>query len=178
MSEELLRFIWIGAIILIFVLAYIIYVAISFFFMKQFKKKILNYRKRINVVIYQKYQELDNASEIIIKLGYGTNDINKFAKADEFNKYKEIDVKDFDSSFTKSEISYKKLKTAITNLKFSDDYGELIGKLKIIDGLNSRYYESIQLYNTYVIGYNYWRNLLFSKWIKVLFKKDEIDTIR
>lgn len=178
MIDETLRTIIIIIVICFIVIGYLTYLGISFYFMRDFKKKIMNQKDRINLIIYQKYQSLDTASTLIIKLGYGTPEIKDFDDADMFKKYVRIEAQNFDKVFGNSENYYRIIKNASINLKTSDNLNEILKNLKIIDGLNSRYYESVQLYNTYVVGFNYWRNLFFTKWFKVLLKKDEIETIR
>src|SRR5574344_688527 len=96
----------------------------------------------------------------------------------ELKKYTKIDAKDFEGVFNYSEGIYMLVKSVCVNLKRSDDLDDIKALLKTIDSLNYKYFESIQLYNANIVGFNYWRNLFFTKWIKVLFRKDEMDTIK
>jgi len=178
MNDVFFRSIWIVAIILILLFIYLIYIGISVFFMRVFSKKIETTRQVISVVVYQKYESLDFTAESLIKLGYSNAKLEAFAKADEYKEYKSILAKEFDESYKHSEEAYGIIKSVCLNLKISDNLSEIKSSLQLIDALNSKYFESVQLYNTYVIGYNYWRNLFFTKWIKILFKKEEIETIK
>jgi hypothetical protein len=178
MNEDLVRTIWIIAIAATIFIIYVVYVCVSFYFMHNFKKRIENGRQAINVVLYQKFQTLDTVSDLLIKIGYDNPKLIEFDKLDEFKKYTKIDAKDFEGVFNYSEGIYMLVKSVCVNLKRSDDLNDIKALLKTIDSLNYKYFESIQLYNTNIVGFNYWRNLFFTKWIKVLFRKDEMDTIK
>ena len=170
--------VWIIVILVFFLIAYIIYVLISFFFMNSFKKKIDTGCETINVLIYQKLQSLYECSCILMKLGYDNPKLLEFVKSQKEKTYEKLEIKDLDALFSKTEKLYSTVKSVCVNLKRTDDTKELVNNLKTIDELNTKYFENIQLYNTYVVGFNYWRNLYFTKWVKVLFRKDEMDTIK
>ena len=167
------------AIVFVFLLGiYIVYVMVSFHFMNTFKRKIDTSSETINVLIFQKFQSLYEVSNILLKLGYDNPKLLDFIKNAKIKTYEKVDAKSFDSIFNEAEKTYSTVKSVCINLKSTDDTKELVNILKTIDDLNKKYFETIQLYNTYVVGFNYWRNLFFTKWVKVLFKKDEIDTIK
>ena len=170
--------VWLVVVIAFFLVAYIVYVLISFYFMKSFKKKIDTGCQSINVLIYQKIQSLYECSSILIKLGYDNPKLLEFIKTQKEKTYEKAEAKEFDAYFSKTENIYSTIKSVCVNLKRTDDTKDLVNNLKNIDDLNRKYFENIQLYNTYVVGFNYWRNLFFTKWVKVLFRKDEIDTIK
>lgn len=178
MNEDLVRTIWVLAVISIIVFLYLIYILVSFFFMNEFKKKINVKVEAINVIIYQKYQLEDQTSSLLIMNGHNNKELKAFDDSDAFKNYKKIDAKQFEQAFNNSESSYKLIKRICAEIKLDEELEQIKINLKLIDDLDSKYFESIQLYNTYVVGYNYWRNLLFTRWIKVLFRKDEIDTIK
>ena len=178
MNEDLVRTIWVLAVISIIVFLYLIYILVSFFFMNEFKKKINVKVEAINVIIYQKYQLEDQTSSLLIRNGHNNKELKSFDDSDAFKNYKKIDAKQFEQAFNNSESSYKLIKRICAEIKLDEELEQIKINLKLIDDLDSKYFESIQLYNTYVVGYNYWRNLLFTRWIKVLFRKDEIDTIK
>ena len=178
MNISVIESVWLAVIALFLFLVYVVYVSISFFFMKSFKKKINTSSETINVLIYQKIQSLYECSDILMKLGYDNPKLLEFAKDNKTKKYEKVEPKEFDKFFSGTEKLYTVVKSVCVNLKAIDDTKELVNHLKTIDELNTKYFESIQLYNTYVVGFNYWRNLFFTKWVKVLFRKDEIDTIK
>ncbi len=170
--------VWLVVVIAFFLVAYIVYVLISFYFMNSFKKKIDTGCQSINVLIYQKIQSLYECSSILVKLGYDNPKLLEFIKTQKEKTYEKAEAKEFDAYFSKTENIYSIVKSVCVNLKRTDDTKDLVNNLKNIDDLNRKYFENIQLYNTYVVGFNYWRNLFFTKWVKVLFRKDEIDTIK
>ena len=170
--------VWLIVVIVFFLFLYIVYVLISFFFMKSFKKKIDTGCETINVLMYQKIQSLYECSCILMKLGYDNPKLLEFVRTQKEKPYEKVQAKDFDDAFNKIENIYSTVKSVCVNLKRVDDTKDLVNNLKNIDDLNTKYFENKQLYNTYVVGFNYWRNLFFTKWVKVLFRKDEIDTIK
>jgi|GEM_PF-2550788 hypothetical protein len=178
MSQELIRTIILAAIITTIFLVYAGYVITSFFFMNRFGKKIKVSSESISVIMFQKYENLDTIATILIKSGQDNPKLILFEQNDLYKKYTNVQIKDLETVFNKSEEIYSFIKSICANLKEADKISGLATYLIAIDSLNSKYYETIQLYNTYVVGYNYWRNLFFTKWIKVLFRKDTIDTIK
>ncbi len=178
MEISIVQSVCIGIIFLFLLCVYIVYVMVSFHFMKNFKRKIDTSSETINVLIFQKFQNLYEISNILLKLGYDNPKLLDFIKNQKTIKYKKIEAKNFDNVYNDTEKTYSIIKSVCVNLKNSDDTRELVNILKTIDELNKKYFETIQLYNTYVVGFNYWRNLFFTKWVKVLFRKDEIDTIK
>jgi len=178
MSPEVIRALWLIVVITTAIFIYLGYVVVSFYFMRQFKRKITNALSSINVLIYQKYETLDESSHFLISEGYENPKLIAFDLLNSYKNYKPVGAKDLESVFNDSETVYILIKSIVINYRSGDDVKTLANYLNTIDLLNSRYFETIQLYNTYVVGYNYWRNLFFTKWIKVLFRKEEIDTIK
>jgi hypothetical protein len=178
MSSELIRRILLIVVIGTIIFIYLTYVVISFYFMHQFKRKIVNSLQSINVFIYQKYETLDKASHFLVSLGYDNPKLIEFDELNAYKNYKPVAAKELEGVFNESENVYSLVKSIVINFKSGDDVKSISSYLNSIDALNTKYFETIQLYNTYVVGYNYWRNLFFTKWIKVLFKKEEIDTIK
>lgn len=178
MNISVIQSVWLAVIVLFLLLLYIIYVSVSFFFMRSFKKKIEINCEKINVLIYQKIQTLYECSQNLMKLGYDNPKLLEFVKDNRIKKYEKSEPKEFEKLFNGTENLYGVVKGVCINLKRTDDTRELVNNLKTIDDLNTKYFETIQLYNTDVVGFNYWRNLFFTKWVKVLLRKDEIDTIK
>jgi hypothetical protein len=178
MNQEQIRTFLLIVIILTLVVIYLVYVLISFFFMHQFKHKIVTALASINVLLYQKYETLDMSAHFLFTQGYENPKLIEFDSKNQFKNYKSVEAKELEGIYNDSEAIYMIVKSVVANLKTSDDLKTITGYLNTIDQLNIKYFETIQLYNTYVVGYNYWRNLFFTKWIKVLFKKEEIDTIK
>ena len=170
--------IWIISILVLLILLYVLFVTMSFYFMHVFKKKLNIGKESINVLIYQKITTLYECANNLLKLGYDNPKLIEFIKNEELRKYRVVEVKEFEGLFSKTEEIYATVKKVCTNLKREDNYRDIVNNLETIDNLNSKYFETIQLYNTYVVGFNYWRNLYFTRWIKVLLRKDEIDTIK
>ena len=70
MSPEVIRALWLIVVITTAIFIYLGYVIVSFYFMRQFKRKITNALSSINVLIYQKYETLDESSHFLISEGY------------------------------------------------------------------------------------------------------------
>lgn len=166
------------SIVVVILIVYIGYIVVSFFFMRRFVEKIENIKKTISVLIYQKYEGLDFVAESLIKEGVNNRKLKEFSSGNEFNKYTKITADEFEIDFDASEEAYNFIKGIFQDLKYCDSLDNIKNLMLSIDSINSKYYESIQLYNTYVVGYNYWRNLFFTKWVKKLFKKEEYDSIK
>lgn len=178
MNQEQIRTFLLIVIILTLVVIYLVYVLISFFFMHQFKHKIITTLDSINVLLYQKYETLDMSAHSLFSQGYENPRLIEFDSKNQFKNYKSVAANKLEVIYNDSESIYTIVKSVVVNLKTSDDIKTITGYLNTIDQLNVKYFETVQLYNTYVVGYNYWRNLFFTKWIKVLFRKEEIDTIK
>ncbi len=178
MDENTKRTIVIVTILGLVLISYVIFVFLSFCFMHSFKKKINTAVDTINVILYQKIMGIYECVNELIKLGYDNPKLLDFKKNSEFKEYKPVGAKDFNNLFTKTEEIYSMIKKVCVNLKSNENISEVVSDLDTIKNLNSKYFETVQLYNTYVIGFNYWRNLFFTKWVKILLHKDEIDAIK
>jgi len=135
--------------------------------MASFIKKIKERRTTMNVFLFQE--------------AYFLNEINNDSSLD---LKKEIDEKYlvFDNSKDIYELleEYKILNKIYSELVILSKNNENIDikiKLDNIKKLNEYFLVFKLYYNSLVIGYNYWRNLLFTKFIKKLFKIKEYKTI-
>ena len=71
--------------------------------------------------------------------------------------------------------------TEIQKIYINNDLEELKKPVEVffknIEEMNEKYYQTSQLYNTKVIGYNYWRNFFSTKWLKKILHIKEKQTI-
>lgn len=165
-------------ILLMVAILYITLVVLSFVFMKIFKNKIRQGREKINVILFQKYDSLMKFVSLYKDKIKPNSPLLRFSNNEEFQKFNELMPNEFEefSSYCDSMVTYAK-KIFINE---SDDQNFSYGKeiLDNIEELNVKFLEAIQLYNTNVIGFNYWRNLFSTKRIKNILFIKEIDPIK
>ena len=193
MSDEILIFLIVLGLILI---SYITYVIISFVFMASFSKKLDIQNKTLNILLYQKVNALFKIIEILSKyvtldnylhksiinyskLNISSNEVKSLLEItsnEDYLKYEEHkDISLLVSYFTSLDkyffIINELLKVVKTSNK--EDLNSINLNLSINDDISSRFIVTTQLFNSNVIGFNYWRNLRFTKFIKKMFKVAE-----
>ncbi len=193
MSDEILIFLIVLGLILI---SYITYVIISFVFMASFSKKLDMQNKTLNILLYQKvnalfkiieilskYVTLDNYLDKTIinysKLNISSNEIKSLLEItsnEDYLKYEEHkDTSLLVSYFTSLDKYFFIINELLKVVKISnkEDLNSINLNLSINDDISSRFIVTTQLFNSNVIGFNYWRNLRFTKFIKKMFKVAE-----
>lgn len=93
----------------------------------------------------------------------------------EFNKVSKDNVS---KMFNKLELSKKELESIFVNKVENYDKDKVMMLFSSFKEISEHYTEMTQAYETYVIGYNYWRNLFSTKWIKKLFRIKEITSLK
>ena len=193
MSDEILIFLIVLGLILI---SYITYVIISFLFMASFSKKLDMQNKTLNILLYQKvnalfkiieilskYVTLDNYLDKSIinysKLNISSNEVKSLLEItsnEDYLKYEEHkDTSLLVSYFTSLDEYFFIINELLKVVKISnkEDLNSINLNLSINDDISSRFIVTTQLFNSNVIGFNYWRNLRFTKFIKKMFKVAE-----
>ena len=193
MSDEILIFLIVLGLILI---SYITYVIISFVFMASFSKKLDMQNKTLNILLYQKvnalfkiieilskYVTLDNYLDKTIinysKLNISSNEVKSLLEItsnEDYLKYEEHkDTSLLVSYFTSLDKYFFIINELLKVVKISnkEDLNGINLNLSINDDITSRFIVTTQLFNSNVIGFNYWRNLRFTKFIKKMFKVAE-----
>lgn len=169
------------SIIVISLMLLILYIALvttSFVFMKIFKNKIKQGKEKINVILFQKYDSLMKFATLYKDKIKEDSPLYRFLKNEELQKYTELTVDEFEDFYNYCEtlLNYAKKIFISSEDDTNFSYGKEI--LDNIEELNTKFLESIQLYNTNVIGFNYWRNLFSTKWLKNILFIKEIKTIQ
>ncbi len=157
-------------LILILIIIYFIYLLFSFSFILGFKRKVNIAKQKLNILLYQKSQAIYRVLDLIDE--DLNEDLLNFKNVKKYLEYIEILPDDFRNVYLELEDIYKK----ITKIDFKNN-DKIKFELSIIEDCNNEYFSSTQIYNSYVIGYNYWRNLYLTKWIKDLFKVELKKTI-
>lgn len=165
-------------IAVVLAITYIILVIVSCCFMHIFNNKINKNSETVSIFIFQKEECM---AKIINLLG----DVAKKQKLledfiDNFSKksYSVLSYKDFGEKFAKSREINKEIKLIYTNVKGLKNKYKIDALFLSINELNKGYTEETQLYNSYVVAYNYWRNLFMTRWIKDIFKIKEKEQIK
>ena len=193
MRDEILIFLIVIGLIFI---SYITYVIISFVFMGAFSKKLDVQNKTLNILLYQKVSALFKIIEIInkyinldnyldksiinySKLNISSNDVKallEITSNQDYLKYQEYkDTSLLVSFFTSLDKYFFIITELLKVIKISnkEDLQNINLNLSINDDISSRFIVTTQLFNSNVVGYNYWRNLKFTKFIKRMFKVAE-----
>lgn len=158
-----------------FVLVYLIYFLISIFFMIAFNKKIRVGKEAISILLFQKKSSLLNIISFLDQ-----NELNEDLlnfKNDNINfTYSLIDPSISREIYLEEEAIYKNLINLIS--KKEDVDSKIKKEINLIEDINKRYFSRSQIYNSNIVGYNYWRNLRFTKLIKRIFQIKEKETIK
>lgn len=158
-----------------FVLVYLIYFLISIFFMIAFNKKIRVGKEAISILLFQKKLSLLNIISFLDQ-----NELNEDLlnfKNDNINfTYSLIDPSISREIYLEEEAIYKNLINLIS--KKEDVNSKIKKEINLIEDINKRYFSRSQIYNSNIVGYNYWRNLRFTKLIKRIFQIKEKETIK
>lgn len=158
------------------VVSYSIYLVFDFSFMWAFKKKVNVSKKQINILIFQKAEVLYSLYENLKEVINEDSKIKVFFDEQEFITYKEIDPEKFQMIYIKFDELYKEYVQIMMHNKI-DDPKKIKQKFNLIEDINKRYFSSSQLYNSNVVGFNYWRNLFLTKWFKKMCGIKEIELI-
>lgn len=158
------------------ILIYFVYLFISFFFMSSFNKKINIQNKTLSLLIFQKAKILYTLNDLLDKYILNNEKINLFFNEKKYLEYKDYGVKEIKNINIEIDDIYKEFKTILINNKI-ESYKEVSSEFNLYDDLNKRFFITSQIYNSNVVGYNYWRNLKLTKFIKVIFKIKEKETI-
>ena len=99
---------------------------------------------------------------------------------EKINKYefKNLSKDEFFICFSSFEVIKKTLEGIYIN-NFESTNNEIINLLfSSFKDVTIHYTDMTQDFNSNAVGFNYWRNLYFTKWIKKLFKIEEVTSIK
>lgn len=167
-----------GIALALLVLAYIILVIVSFSFMLNFKKDINRRKDFINVTLYQKCDLLIKLSYIMDPYLKESDPLKIFAQNDELKTYQRLEANEFEEFYNYTEKMLQKCQSIYINYDLKDKKTSVEEIFLTIGELNEKYFQTVQLYNTSVVGYNYRYNFFSTKWIKKIFFIKKIDTIK
>ncbi len=163
-------------VLLAILVIYFVYLFISFFFMSAFSKKINIQNKTLSLLIFQKAKVLYSLGSYLEKYIENNEKIANFLKENKYIEYKDYDIKDIRNITFELDDVYKEFKTILINNKI-DTYKEVSMDFNLFEDLDKRFFITSQIYNSNVVGFNYWRNLKFTKFVKKIFRIKEKETI-
>jgi len=163
------------AVGVILIICYLILLVISFCFMQSFKRKIKKQNEKLSIILFQK-------KECISQLIYSIKDKVSEQIYNEISMYYQNEKYQL---FVGSELMEENSKVLLVNKKINGIYVNYLkgddksikDSLGVLSDLDNYFMEVVQLYNSYVIGYNYWRNLFSTKWVKKLLHIKLLDTL-
>ena len=168
-------FITLGLLVLI----YLILVITSFGFMLNFKKDINRRKDFLNVTLYQKFDLLMKLEKVMDPFLKENEPLKIFASNEELKQYQKLDAKEFDEFYAYSEKILQNAQKIYINFDLNEEDKKKVEEIFLTIGdLNDKYFQSVQLYNTSVVAYNYWYNFFSTKWIKKILLIKKIDTIK
>ncbi|HKL72938.1 MAG TPA: hypothetical protein VJY64_02050 [Candidatus Onthovivens sp.] len=165
-------------VIAVIIIIYIGYIVFSFSFMSIFKKKIVTGQRAINVLIFQKADCLFAVLKYFEDIYKDNEVIKKFLNNDTLKVYNTLKPSDFHDLNIYLELVYKEIKKIYATNLIVRDLENIKSKFSLIDDINNRYFVNTQIYNGNVLAYTYWRNLLMTKYIKNIFKVENIESIK
>lgn len=164
------------AILSSIIVLYIIYVLISFFFVIGFSKKMNTEIESLSVSLYQKANILKELNLLMAKFVNNNEVVQNFIKEDMLNEYQTLDVKDIKELNNKFNNVFNEFKNILINNRV-ENYKKVSLNFNLYEDLEKRFFITSQIYNTNVVAFNYWRNLMFTKWVKKLFGIKEKESI-
>lgn len=165
-------------LVVLFLIVYIMVIVLSFTFMHSFKHKLKKGKQSINLILYQKNDCLLKLSTLYRDKLANNSPLLRYLNNEEYKKFNELKVEEFDDfyNFLEKMLSYVQKAYVTYNIEEKESFVQDL--FLTISELNNKYLQAIQLYNTNVIGYNYWRNLFSTRWIKNLLFIKNINTIK
>lgn len=157
---------------------YIAIIITSFAFMRQFKKDIKRRKDFINLLIFQKNDLLYKLSIILEKYLSKEDSLSEYINDEDLHLYKKLDAKEFEDFYMFTEKMLQNAQKIYINNNLEADKSKVDEIFLTIAELNDKYFQAVQLYNTSVVGYNYWYNLFSTKRIKKILFIKTIETIK
>ncbi len=165
-------------LVVLCLLVYVMVVVLSFTFMHVFKRKLKKGKQSINLILYQKNDCLLKLSALYRDKLANDTPIVRYLNNEEYKKFTELKVEEFEDFYNFLEKMLSYVQKAYVTYAIEDKESFVRDLFLTISELNNKYLQAIQLYNTNVIGYNYWRNLFSTRWIKNLLFIKNINTIK
>ena len=89
-------------------------------------------------------------------------------------KYTKLKVEEIEEFYSYTEKILKDAQKIYIDCDLGAEKIEVEGIFLAISDINKNYLETVQIYNSLVIGYNYWRNLFSTRWFKhILFIREK-----
>ena len=166
-----------AVIVILICIAYLLLICCTSFFMYSFSREINKKLEFLNLIIYQKCEAINQISEELSKYINETNPLYLFLNNPNYKEYHKLSTAEIEEFYYYTE----KMITEIQKIYINNDLEELKKPVehffKNVEDMNEKYYQTSQLYNTKVIGYNYWRNFFSTKWLKKILHIKEKQTI-
>lgn len=159
-------------------LGYILLLAFSFIFMRNFSKDISKKIDFLNLSLYQKCEAINMIISILDAYIKPNNPLYIFSKNENYKEYHRFNVNEIEEFYIYTEKMVTEVQKIYINNDLSSHKKEVENFLKNIEEMNEKFHQTSQLYNTSVVGYNYWRNFFSTKWIKKIFFIKEKQTIK
>lgn len=159
-------------------LGYILLLAFSFIFMRNFSKDISKKIDFLNLSLYQKCEAINMIISILDAYIKPNNPLYIFSKNENYKEYHRFSVNEIEEFYIYTEKMVTEVQKIYINNDLSSHKKEVENFLKNIEEMNEKFHQTSQLYNTSVVGYNYWRNFFSTKWIKKIFFIKEKQTIK
>lgn len=164
----------IAIIALVIFFIYISILSISFIYMAKFNNDLKKKRESLNIGIYQKCEYLNKLAIILEKYLNENSPLKIFSLNEEFKKYTKLKVDEIEEFYSYTEKILKDAQKNYIDYDLGAEKKEVEGIFLAISDINKNYLETVQIYNSLVIGYNYWRNLFSTRWFKhILFIREK-----
>lgn len=174
---EIKWYVYVIAIAIIILLIYIGLVISSFCLMNSFKQKMDKCVESIRIDFFQMQESLN---KILDLFKVYIDEKTYLDLKEKINKYefKNLSKDEFFICFSSFEVIKKTLEGIYIN-NFESTNNETINLLfSSFKDVTIHYTDMTQDFNSNAVGFNYWRNLYFTKWIKKLFKIEEVTSIK
>lgn len=144
-----------------------------------FKKKIRSISSTINMLMYQRYEIVQSLIKILKKhnIEISLNDENAISMLERVHDFQTLPKNDRDNrvlSFVHSSHNILALCESSSEVVNDDEY---VNKLVNFNDIEETYRQKSALYNSDVIGYNYWVNVKLVKSLLRLFRFKPKDLI-
>ena len=145
--------------------------------MNSFKQKMDKCVESIRIDLFQMQESLN---KILDLFKVYIDEKTYLDLKEKINKYefKNLSKDEFFICFSSFEVIKKTLEAIYIN-NFESTNNETINLLfSSFKDVTIHYTDMTQDFNSNAVGFNYWRNLYFTKWIKKLFKIEEVTSIK
>ena len=165
-------------IVIILFLAYSLLLGCSFLFMNIFSSECNKKVEFLNLTIFQKCEAINMTCEKLRPYIKESDPLFVFSQNQDYKKYHFLTVEEIEEFYFYTEKMIMEIQKIYINNELNENKIIVEDFLRSIEDMNEKYYQASQLYNTKVIGYNYWRNFFSTKWLKKLLHINEKQTMK